>query len=274
MTDPTDTRLRDLLILSHQVLRLGQVQRATWHPDRSAESDTTHTCMLGVAALALQPYAAVRLDAGKLARLAYVHDYCELYAGDTNTLGGLDADARAAKAEREAQALERVRAELRRLPHLVRLIGQYEAQACDEARWLRYLDKVLPKLTHWWNGCGPVVAHGMTLIGLQQAHRAQGDELRGLYPRYTMLHRLFGQACRASEDAYSRQLRPSAASADGLQQLLAASSPAEWRAQYQQVPPPRREDCTCYRGCEGEGNTWHQHADDPCVVHPDRVVRP
>ncbi len=46
-------------------------------------------------------------------------------------------------------------------------------------------------------------------------------------------------------------------------------------------PPPRLKDepihpdCVCYIGCgatKKEARAWHQHADDPCPVHPDRPV--
>jgi hypothetical protein len=33
------------------------------------------------------------------------------------------------------------------------------------------------------------------------------------------------------------------------------------------------EDCTCYDGCDDEPGL-HQHADDPCAVHPDRPFVP
>lgn len=336
------------LIVARQILDFGHVMRATWHPDHRAESDTTHTVMLGVLAVGLQPHAAVQLDPGTLARLAYVHDYAELYAGDTNTAGGLTPQARAAKAERERLALVRIYAELSQLPAITELIERYEAQACDESRWLRYLDKILPKLTHWWNGCAAVRAAptSMTLQDVQDSHQRQGAELRQRYPAYTMLHSLFDVACEGCEavygddslppqawnlasrdlllgtpplspDAFRQQLqqvagRPSpperSARTSGLSRLAAATRPHQYPglvggrfertsdcshgcgavlAAFRSRAPdgvdpfgecPAHPDrwtpsCTCYLGCDGDDDTWHQHADDPCPVHPDRPVR-
>lgn len=37
-----------------------------------------------------------------------------------------------------------------------------------------------------------------------------------------------------------------------------------------QIPPPGQgEECCCYQGCEGKDAPWHQHADDPCPLHPE-----
>ena len=201
--------LPDCLALANLALQFGTVDRATRHQDgRRPESDTTHTCMLGLLAIGLAPHAAVPLDPGLLAQLVYVHDLAEAYAGDTNTARGLDADQRRAKAEREALALERIRVELAGLPAVLRLVDLYEAQQLPEARWLRYLDKILPKLTHWLNGCSAVKAMGMTLADMQHSHRTQGAELRECYPEYTLLHQLFDEAALASVACYGEAATP------------------------------------------------------------------
>jgi len=198
-TTPT---LDDCLALASLSQQFGTVERATQHPDGRAESDSTHTVMLGLLAQALAPHEAVPLYLGLLAQLAYVHDLAEAYAGDTNTAGGLDADQRRAKAEREALALARIRDELRGMPGVLRLVDLYEDQVLPEARWLRYLDKVLPKLTHCHNRCAAVQAMGMTLADVQHSHRTQGAELRATYPEYTLLHDLFDAAAHAAEACY------------------------------------------------------------------------
>ena len=106
----TPVRLSDALILTALTLRLGTIERATRHPDGlRPESDTTHSCMLALLAIALAPQAAVPLDAGLLAQLALVHDLAEAYAGDVNTAGGLDAAGREKKERREQAALGGIR---------------------------------------------------------------------------------------------------------------------------------------------------------------------
>jgi len=39
----------------------------------------------------------------------------------------------------------------------------------------------------------------------------------------------------------------------------------------QPAPASRVADCACYYNCgeDSRSQTWHQHPDDPCPVHPD-----
>lgn len=240
MKNSTNAILPLLTIASH-AMTLGRVERATWHPDGHSESDTTHTCMLGLIAIGLQPHAGVALDAGLLAQLAYVHDYPEIYAGDTNTAGGLTDAQRAAKDAREAVALERIYSELRDLPALAAMVQMYEAQECAEARWLRYLDKIMPKLTHWWNRCAAVIELGMSLEDVKATHARQGAELRARYPEFTMLHDLFRMACVACEAVYDDDVfQPEAwtAAHNVLLAELRAANDEPFRQQRQQEPMP------------------------------------
>lgn len=188
------------------VLALGQVNRATWHPDGTPETDTTHTVMLALIAADLAPHAG--LDRGEVAIYALVHDLVEAYAGDTNTARGLSADQALSKAAREAAALARIKRELAGSPWLIEVIESYEAQVHPAARWVRYLDKVTPKLTHRRNGCGAVKAIGMTRDEVLAKHKHQGDELRARYPDLPLADHLFRAACTACEVAFDEPTTP------------------------------------------------------------------
>lgn len=195
------TRIADL------TLRLGRVDRATLHPDGiRAESDTDHTVMLGMIACSLACDAWTGplswLDLGLLAQLALVHDLVEAYAGDTNTTGGLTAEQAADKEAREAAALLRIQGEYPAHHWIPSAIGMYEAQKCPEARFLRYLDKILPKLTHTLNRNAAIRRTGHDADWLAARHREQGDKLRAKYPEFAdVLGPLFDQACAESEAA-------------------------------------------------------------------------
>ena len=193
-----------MLRLADLVMAFGRVNRATRHPDGvRPESDAEHTLMLAFAALTLaDQHPEWGLDAGRLAMLALVHDLPEVYAGDTNTAGGLTPEQAANKAARERAATERLH---RELPGsvLVRALDTYERQDTPEARFLRVLDKVLPKLTHALNGGAALREMGMSSVAdVQAAHAAQRAKLFAEYPEWEeALGPIFDEAARAAERA-------------------------------------------------------------------------
>lgn len=162
-------------------LAFGTVNRITYHPDGvTPESDTDHTVMLGLTACALADrWVHLNLNVGLIAQYALVHDLVEVYAGDTPTLRQPGADAKAAKKQREQEAQQRISREfVKTLPWLPSLIGGYEALATREARFVKALDKLLPKITHILNGAATVREQGMSLDEVAARYDAQVDELR------------------------------------------------------------------------------------------------
>src|SRR5689334_19330112 len=164
MTTTRPDVLADAMVdLGRLALAFGRIDRtAVYHPDGvTPESDSDHTVMLGWLACALAARYFPRLDVGLVAQFALVHDAPEVYAGDTPTLR-IDAAGRAAKAAREHAAVGRLRAEFAdRLPWFVDMITAYEAQVLPEARFVRGLDKVLPKIVHLLDGCTGLREQGM-----------------------------------------------------------------------------------------------------------------
>ncbi len=192
----------DLGSIAELILRFGRVDRATRHPDGiRPESDTDHTVMLAVLALEIaHAHPEADLRPGLLAELALAHDLVEAYAGDTDTAGGLNPDAKAAKAYRETRALAQIRTLGTRW--IERAITVYERQDTPEARFLRYLDKITPKLTHTLNGCATARQRGRSLQSLREDHQRQGAELRAQYPEWAdLLGPLFDAASAACENA-------------------------------------------------------------------------
>lgn len=195
-----------ILSIAGLSLRLGRVDRATFHPDGlRPESDTDHTVMLGLLAIDIAgEHPELGLNLGRLALLALVHDLAEAYAGDTNTAVALTAEQRSSKAAREAAAVERIAAELGDSA-VVTGLRVYEEQELPEARFLRYLDKVTPKLTHTLNGNIAIRRMGWTVEQLRERHRTQGAELAAAYPEFVdVLGPIFDAACAASEEALAR----------------------------------------------------------------------
>ena len=175
-----DHPLLDAVIdLGRLSLTFGLVPRGTFHADGvTPESDTTHTTMLGLIGCALAPLVRADLDVGRVAQFALVHDLVEAYAGDTRTLRQPDAAARAAKMARERAAQVRIQGEFAyRLPWLPQLIAEYEAQDTAEARYVRALDKLLPKIAHLLNGLVSVASEQMSIAELAARYQTQADEI-------------------------------------------------------------------------------------------------
>jgi putative hydrolase of HD superfamily len=211
MSTPTQGRpamdlAQPMLDLGQLTLAFGRVDRITYHEDGvTPESDTDHTVMLGVLGCAFAATHLPKLDLGKIAQYALVHDLVEVYAGDTPTLRlapGIEAN----KALREQAALDQLRDEYQdRLPWLISTIEAYEARIEPEARYVKALDKLLPKITHVLNGGATFEVQGMTQAELAQRYAVQLDSLNGyaadfpelLQLRTELIAQVMQQACVA-----------------------------------------------------------------------------
>lgn len=151
--DIEPSSVKALMDLANLSLAFGRVDRATCHPDGTTpESDTDHTVMLGLVACAFAERFAPELDRGMVAQFALVHDLVEAYAGDTPTAYIMSDADHAGKEEREALALARIREEFdAELPWIGETIDAYESLATPEARFVKVMDKTLPKMVNIFN---------------------------------------------------------------------------------------------------------------------------
>ncbi|MBN1580820.1 MAG: HD domain-containing protein [Anaerolineae bacterium] len=120
-----------------QLYRQGWLRRGV-PPDR-CESVAEHS--FGVAVLALFLADAYRpdLDRDKLLRIALLHDFGEIYAGDLVPADAIDP---AEKHRREAQSITRVFAKLANGPAYVAAWQEYETGESAEARLIRQIDRL------------------------------------------------------------------------------------------------------------------------------------
>ncbi len=175
--------LGQLLSIARVALTFGEVDRTTMHADGVRfESDTTHTVMLAM--VAAEYARALGLDPMVAVAYAMVHDLPETYAKDTCTAWGLTEEQKSDKAKREEAATRRLHLELG--PHSVVMewLRAYEGQEAPEARLVRYLDKVLPKLTHILNGGAALEYIGMSPKEAAEKHSRQNEELAAEYPEF------------------------------------------------------------------------------------------
>lgn len=158
-------------------MQFGKVDRITYHPDGTPESDTDHTVMLGILATAFAEAHLPELDLGMVAQFALVHDFIEVYAGDTPTLR-LTAAIAADKKKREDAAFKRISVEYAAsyawLPAMILL---YETRELPEARYVKAMDKMLPKITHILNHGRTIREEGMSWDDVQERYSRQREEL-------------------------------------------------------------------------------------------------
>lgn len=197
------------LQVAELALDFGQVRRATLHQDGvTPESDTTHTVMLALLACSLaSKHPELSLNVGIVAQLAIVHDLVEARCGDTNSFAITD-EARAAKERREAEALRSIIADFSKThPWLVEMLLLYEREGCPEARFVRYLDKVTPKLTHALNRGAYFQRAGISYDEVKTAHDRQIRALGTKYPEFArVVGFLLTDVCCAAEDAYLERI--------------------------------------------------------------------
>lgn len=204
--DDTHTgTLKTLTEIAALSLRLGQTPRATRHPDGERESDTTHTVMLALAAAWLVAHvpALQELRLERVLLYALVHDLPEALAGDVNTLHGLTPGERDAKREREERAVESIDAVV---PWLATQMRSYERGEDVEADFVRYLDKIMPKLTHILDGGASLRLQGVTALhALEGAYTRQAATLASEYVGLADLHHLFAEAAEAARSSFASQ---------------------------------------------------------------------
>ncbi len=142
-----------LVDIGKLILQFAKVNRVTLHEDgKRLESDTDHTIMLSVSALALgSKLYKDKLDLGMVAQFAIIHDLVEVYAMDTDSFG-ITAEGKKAKDEREHQAFLRIQEEFKDVyPWIPEMIEKYEALDTIEARFVKTVDKAMSKITHILN---------------------------------------------------------------------------------------------------------------------------
>jgi putative hydrolases of HD superfamily len=120
-----------------QLYRQGWLLRGVL-PER-CESVADHIFGVAILAMLLAETHFPELDAGKVIRLALLHDFGEIYAGDITPFDGID---RAEKIRREQAGVAQVLAKLPQGERYLALWKEYEGQHSPEARFVRQIDRL------------------------------------------------------------------------------------------------------------------------------------
>lgn len=171
-----------LVDIGRLAFKFAQVNRVTLRDDGEYESDTDHTVMLSICACALaEALYKEKLDLGKVAQFAIVHDLVEAHVGDTNTIN-LPQDKREEKEWREKQSLERIEQDFKGVyPWIHETIAEYERKESPEARFVKTLDKAMTKITNIINGGAAIKKLGTTYEEIELFFENQMKEYKNKY---------------------------------------------------------------------------------------------
>jgi 5'-deoxynucleotidase YfbR-like HD superfamily hydrolase len=156
-----ETLFKDLVAINDLYARLGQRLRLTEDEYGNKESVTTHTLILVIACIEIAPYEDMDRYLHSIIRYALVHDICEFLHGDIPTLHIPDADKQRIKDENEQQAYDIIEHVLGNEHWISQYIIAYNRQETVEAAFVKYVDKILPKLTHVCNNGSVLKREGM-----------------------------------------------------------------------------------------------------------------
>ena len=213
-----DFSFQQMMALAGLTMDLGKVQRATRHPDRTPETDTTHTTML----VALVHHAAMhenriwreqpeevrQANPGRMhlsildcMEFALYHDYPEAIAGDVVTLRELSSEQKVAKDRNEAEAVRQMD-EYMGLHRVASTIREYEFKLSPEAHFVHAWDKIAPRLTHIMDGCVVPKEKLMSYMELDARLTSQNEELIESTPGMTFTHQILRETAKKMLAAY------------------------------------------------------------------------
>ena len=172
-----------LVDIGKLVLQFAKVNRVTLHEDGiTPESDTDHTVMLYVCACALaDALYKDKLDIGKVAQFATVHDLVEVYAGDTNTIN-ISKAGREEKNKKEQESFQKIKEQFKDIyPWIHTTIESYEKLDTSEARFVKTLDKAMSKVTNTLNKGAAIKKLGDSQEEMERHFKTQLEEYKGRY---------------------------------------------------------------------------------------------
>lgn len=129
--------------LIHQFQKVERVMKIR---DRdNPENDVEHSYQLAMVAWYATSSYNLNLDIDKVIKYSLLHDLVEAYAGDVDAFD-LSPGRDKIKAEREHQALVRLKSEFPEFPEMIKIIEEYELRENGESKFVYALDKVLPPI--------------------------------------------------------------------------------------------------------------------------------
>lgn len=166
-----------LLAIGKMTFEFARTNRTTFHEDGTRpESDTDHTVMLALSACALgDALYKGKIDLGKVAQFALVHDLVEVYAGDTMSVN-LTKEGKEEKDKKEEESLKKIEAQFGGIyPWIGNTIHEYESLVSKEARFVKVLDKVMTRVTNVLDSGASIRYHAVTEDEMRKHYSKQRE---------------------------------------------------------------------------------------------------
>lgn len=177
-----------LLALGSLTVRFAEVERAPRYPNGERETDVEHSFHLALSAIELAADYYPELDVGLVAQFSLVHDLPESYAGDVWTFDISDED-RAKKELAEQEATKRLLTELP--PYTAQLLERYEKQLESEARFVRFVDKILPAIINIMAGDANTFKEDYGISSVEELNVGRDTrtaKLQAMFPEFQFVH--------------------------------------------------------------------------------------
>lgn len=134
----------DLQLIIDLTHKYRAIDRDMYYPgSERVENDAEHTFQLALVAWHIIETKKLPLDQAQVFKLCLAHDLVEIYSGDV-PLWGSTQTMHMEKAEREHQALLKLKDQFAPNAEIAGAIEEYKARATDEAKFVYALDKLLP----------------------------------------------------------------------------------------------------------------------------------
>ncbi|MDD5769948.1 MAG: HD domain-containing protein [Candidatus Gracilibacteria bacterium] len=145
------TNLEKKLKFIELVDEMKNIKRIIFLKNGSFESDAEHSFHLAIMVMTfIEDFPNLNYE--KSLKLALVHDFVEIYAGDTPAF---NKESEKTKHQREKESFERLKNEFGYiLPELIDLIYDYENKDSPEAKFVYSIDKVQPIIQAVMEGTG------------------------------------------------------------------------------------------------------------------------
>lgn len=190
--------------------QFANVDRITRRANGDRENDVEHSFLLAMVAPDLARELRPDLNIDLIRRFSLVHDMLEIKTGDVATFSA-SPEEQAEKERREKAALDELLTELP--PLEAEALEKYEAQDTPEARWVRYVDKLMPLLVDITGQGKRVVEEDFGISSLDQLRESHGklsqkyrDMFDGEFPE---LDQLYAAASYLFERKYDEEGRDS-----------------------------------------------------------------
>ena len=112
------------------------------------ENDSEHTLVTALITWQIARKFAPEMNATEILAMGLVHELAETITGDTSSFGLSEAELRAKK-ERDAAAVQEFATKFRDCPRLVAKFLEYEDKVSAEARFVYWIDKIMPMFSKY-----------------------------------------------------------------------------------------------------------------------------